>query len=116
MIGNLIERISNAILRQEGESPTHPNPGNLRSAAWVVKPKIVNSFWVPTSRAQGVAGVVHVVALRVARGESLRQLITAWAPPYDGNNTELYIRNVSKWAGIVDVDTPLWNLLEIQLT
>lgn len=109
---NLIERLTEAILRQEGMGPTYKNPGNLRGAPWIVKPEITNGFWVPNTRMQGMAGAAHVVALRIARGESLRKLITAWAPPSDGNDTEAYIKNVSTWAAIPNVDVPLWTYLE----
>jgi len=64
------------------------------------------------TRMQGVAGAAHVVALRIAMGQSLRQLISAYAPPGDHNNTEAYIKNVSTWASIPNVDVPLWTYIE----
>jgi len=109
---NLIERISNAILRQEGMGASYKNPGNLRGAPWLARPEITNGFWVPITRMQGVAGMAHVVALDIARGQSLRQLITAWAPPSE-NDTAKYVANVQEWAEIPNVDAPLWTYLEI---
>ena len=110
-VNDLIVRIVNAIIRQEGMSPTYANPGNLRGAPWITNPPIAHGFWQPTSRAQGVAGLAHCVALRIAEGQTLTQLITAWAPPSDHNNTAAYIGNVRNWAAIPDENQPLWNYL-----
>lgn len=108
----IIERITEAIFRQEGHDPEFKNPGSLRGAPWLTHPIIENGFWVPFTRSQGVAGAAHVVALRIAMGQSLRQLISAYAPPGDHNNTEAYIKNVSEWADIPNVDVPLWSYIE----
>lgn len=148
---NLIERITNAIIRQEGMGPDHANPGNLRDCPWFPvlvgkdgkawkpplaadPPKITryypdtktkdgdveyvqfspkpNVFWIPRSRAEGIAGAAHVVALHIAKGESLKQLISIWAPPTDGNDTAAYIAHVKEWAGIPDENLPLWNFIQ----
>jgi hypothetical protein len=109
-MNDLIERITNAIFRQEGMPPTWTNPGNLRSAPWRINPPTVNGFWRPATRAEGVAGAAHCVALRIAEGQSLSQLIAAWAPPSE-NNTGAYLANVKEWAAIPDVNVPLWNFL-----
>lgn len=121
---DLIQRIVAAIIRQEGMSPTYTNPGNLRAAPWFsfrpslgtlyqvyadgTKVEFSNRFWSPRTRQEGIAGAAHVVALHVAEGNSLRQLISIWAPPSDHNNTEAYMANVANWAQIPDVDAPLW--------
>ncbi len=110
-MNDLITKITNAIIRQEGEAIVALNPGNLRAAPWVVNPKIEHGFWVPPSREAGVAGIAHVVALRIARGESLTQLISAWAPPTDHNDTAAYIKNVKEWCAIADENVPLWNFI-----
>lgn len=116
-MNDLIQRITNAIFRQEGMGPDHANPGNLRAAPWLkgteygVITASASGFWVPTSRAQGIAGAAHVVALHIAEGNSLRQLISIWAPASDGNNTEQYIANIKEWAGIPDANLPLWNYI-----
>jgi hypothetical protein len=108
---DLVQRITEAIFRQEGESELYTNPGNLRAAPWLTKPVISNGFWVPKNRAEGEAGAFHCIALRVAMGQTLRELISAWAPPSE-NKTEIYIQNVKKWAEIPDENLPLLNWIE----
>ena len=111
-MNDLITRIVNAIIRQEGNSPNSWNPGNLRGAPWYPQPIIsTGGFWIPPSRNAGVAGAAHVVALRIAEGQSLAQLISAWAPESDGNATAAYIQNVKAWAEIPDETVPLWNFI-----
>lgn len=116
-MNDLIQRITNAIIRQEGMGADHENPGNLRACPWLKGTEYgkitatAGGFWVPTSRAQGIAGAAHVVALHIAQGDSLRALITHWAPPSDGNATETYIENVATWAGIPNSQLPLWNYI-----
>lgn len=108
----LIDKICSAIATQEGRFYTN-NPGDLRSAPWITSPKIVGGFWQPDTRAQGIAGMYHQVALDIARGSTLSQLISKWAPPLE-NDTVRYLANVKKWTGIVDENQPLQELLEIQ--
>lgn len=112
---NLIERITLAIFRQEGEPADSLNPANLVYPYWLMKPTPVidkEGFWVPRTRAEGEAGALHCVALRIAEGQSLAQLITAWCPPNNPkNNTPVYIANVKEWANIPDENAPLWNYL-----
>jgi hypothetical protein len=117
-MNDLIQRLVNAIFRQEGMPADFKNPGNLRGAPWLEKPNIsaATNFWLPESRAEGVAGAAHVIALRIAEGESLRTLISAWAPPSDGNATELYIQHVKEWASIPDENVPLWSFLETSVS
>lgn len=91
--------------------PGWPNPGNLRRAPWLVNPPYADGFWQPVSRAQGVAGAAHCVALRIAEGQTLRQLISAWAPASDGNETATYLANVQNWAAIPNADQALYELL-----
>jgi hypothetical protein len=112
MINDLAQRITNAIFRQEGMPADYNNPGNLRGAPWLKDPLIYNSFWEPSTRAEGEAGALHVVALHIAEGNTLRQLIEIWAPPSDNNNTEQYIQNVKKWASIPDENVVLWTYIE----
>ena len=113
IVGSLIQVIVSAIFRQEGEPDTALNPGNLRGAPWLTDPVISKGFWVPKSRAEGIAGAAHLVALRIAEGNSLTQLISIWAPPSDGNDTTAYIKDVMAWTGIVDPDVPLYTLISI---
>ena len=110
-MNDLIQRIVRAIIRQEGMGPDSTNPGNLRCAPWLTQPVIVGGFWKPATRAEGIAGAAHVVALHIAEGNSLAQLIRSWAPASDGNETDVYISNVKMWAGIPDDLQPLWNFL-----
>lgn len=109
-MNDLIQRIVSAIIRQEGMPADYANPGNLRAAPWLKNPTIARNFWQPVSRQQGVAGAAHVVALHVAEGNSLAQLISIWAPPTE-NNTGSYIANVKAWANIPDEHAPLWNFI-----
>lgn len=110
-MSTVIDLIATAIFRQEGMGPTYTNPGNLRRAPWLTNVEIDAGFWRPRSRAEGVAGAIHVIALAIARGKSLKQLIYQWAPPNE-NKTRKYLSNVSMWTGITDVDKPLWDFLE----
>ena len=115
-MNDLIQRLVNAIVRQEGMPLDYPNPGNLRRAPWLTSPVIEHNFWKPVSRAQGVAGAAHLVALHVAEGNTLTQLISIWAPASDGNDTAAYIAHVKEWASIPDENVPLWNFLEPVIT
>ena len=112
MINDLAQRITNAIFKQEGMPADYKNPGNLRSAPWLKDPLIYNGFWEPQNRLEGEAGALHVVALHIAEGNTLRQLISIWAPPSDNNDTEQYIANVKEWANIADENVVLWTYLE----
>jgi hypothetical protein len=111
-MNDLIQRITNAIIRQEGMAPDYTNPGNLRGAPWRTSPVISGGFWHPETRAEGISGIAHVVALHIAEGDSLRQLISKWAPPSDNNNTAAYIQNVLDWAELPSADDPLWSFIE----
>lgn len=108
---NLIGEIVTAIMKQEGASLTSNNPGNIRAAPWLVNPIIKNNFWQPRTRNEGIAGIYHIVALHIARGESLTQIIYSWAPPSDNNPTAKYLANVKQWAKIPDEHVALWNYL-----
>ena len=109
--GQLIDGISNAIIRQEGAAPTALNPGNIRTPAWITNPVVHNGFWVPKSRAEGLAGLAHLVALRIAEGWSLTQIIESYAPAADGNNPIAYIQNVANWVPIPNTAAPLYTLI-----
>ncbi len=122
---NLIGKLCAAIAQQEGwNAPTsagatpnlpqrNRNPGDLRAAPWLAHATIVNGYWVADSVAQGIAGLYYQVALNVARGYSLRKLITAWAPASDGNDPQSYLAHVMTWTGIQNADQPLQELLEL---
>jgi hypothetical protein len=89
------------------------NPGDLRLAPWVAHPTIKGGFWRPASIEEGIAGLVHQIALDVARGWSLRQLVFSYAPPTDGNDSANYLSETGRRMGIdaADFDRPLWNFL-----
>lgn len=117
-MNDLIQRIVNAIIRQEGMSPHFMNPGNLRGAPWLANPTISGGFWHPESRAVGVAGLAHLVALHVAQGNSLTDFIAGhpgiyagFAPSADHNNSAVYVADVKNWAAIQDESAPLWNYI-----
>lgn len=108
---DLIQRLTAGIIKQEGMPVTYKNPGNLRAAPWLQHPVIEKGFWVPASRDEGIAGLAHVIALRIAMGQNLRQLISAYAPPSDGNQTEAYITHMKDWCQVSNESEPLYNLL-----
>lgn len=118
---NLIYNLCSAIATQEGYYSPDPtvrprrdhNPGDLIDAPWLTHPKHDGGFWQAETDAKGIAGLFHQVALDIARGMSLRQLIYSWAPPKQ-NNSAAYLASVAMWCAIGDVDAPLWNLLEIR--
>ena len=128
-MNDLVERIFNAILRQEGMPSDWTNPGNLVACPWFpylgpmdgpVLPQrypdgtvvqFLDGFWNPPTRAIGIAGGGHCVALRIAEGQTLTQLISAWAPAADGNATAIYIANVKAFASIPDENVPLWSYI-----
>lgn len=115
---DLVTRIVNGIIREERASSDALNPGNIRTTPWLSRSTTKGGFWVPVSRGQGIAGIVHVVALHVAEGDSLtgffsgRSGYSGYAPAADKNDPAAYIKNVATWAGIPDVEEPLWNLIE----
>lgn len=111
--GQLTDAIVAAIFRQEGEPSTALNPGNLRWAPWLPTKSVIikDGFWVPSSRADGIAGASHVVALHIAMHNTLTELISLWAPAEDHNDTAAYIANVQKWASIPDATIPLYTLI-----
>ena len=119
LVEDLIFKLASAIATGEGffvngSLPARDNnPGDLRAAPWLTNPAVAHGFWVARSLPEGIAGLYHQIALDVARGYTLRQLITAWAPPSDGNNTANYISETARRTGL-DADTPLWNYLGIE--
>lgn len=115
---DLLGKLASAIASAEGYFVPNSlpvrnnNPGDLRAAPWLQHPKIVNNFVVFETLAQGISGLYHQIALDVSRGVTLRQLITKWAPPTE-NNTSNYLEEAARRVGIVNVDQPLQELLEI---
>lgn len=89
------------------------NPGDLRIAPWILHPTILGGFWRPQSIAEGVAGLYHQLALDIARGQTLRQLVYSYAPASDGNNSANYLAETLRRMDMLptDADTPLWSYL-----
>jgi hypothetical protein len=119
-VNDLLQRIVNAIIRQEGEPTTALNPCNLRAAPWLTGARVLGGFWVPLTRALGVAGGAHLVALHIAQGNTLRDFIAGhpgvyagYAPGKDHNDPATYIKNVMTWAAIPDPDRPLAEYLGV---
>lgn len=117
-MNDLIQRIVNAMIRQEGMPQNYANPGNLRGAPWLTAPLIQKGFWKPVSRVVGVAGLAHLVALHIAQGNSLTDFIAGhpgvyagFAPGLDHNDPDTYIAHVKLWAEIPDVNLPMWNFI-----
>jgi hypothetical protein len=92
---------------------TDNNPGDLRLAPWVQHPVVQGGFWRPTSLAEGIAGLYHQLALDIARGYTMRQLVYTYAPPTDGNNSSNYLAETLRRMGLftTDADTPVWKFL-----
>lgn len=118
---DLYYKLASAIATQEGYFVfgTRPgnlhNPGDLRLAPWLQHPVIENGYWHAESNSQGIAGLYHQIALDIARGYTLRQLINSWAPNGDGANAPgTYLANVLQWTGITNPDQPLQELVEIR--
>lgn len=124
---DLIGKLASAIATAEGFFSEDPNviprrmnnPGNLRAAPWLPNQKIEKGYWHADSIQQGTAGLYHQIALDIARGMTLRQLVSKWAPASDGNNTEAYIAETARRVGLtLDPQTkdtpPLWTFLELQ--
>ncbi len=118
---DLLFKLASAIATAEGFFGGDPNarprrdhnPGDLRAAPWLTHPGRDGGFWKAASDAEGIAGTTHQIALDIARGMTLRQLVYSWAPPTDGNNSAQYLAETMRRVGIENPDTPLWNFLEI---
>lgn len=79
------------------------NPGNLRETARKIYPDLprdAGGFIVFPSAEAGWQALRRDLAIKAGRGWSLSQIISAWAPETDGNDTAGYIRNVANWTGL----------------
>lgn len=89
------------------------NPGDLISTpTW--HGKVDGRFRVYPTLADGLAAAYSLVIAHVVAGNSLRQLISIWAPASDGNNTNQYIKETAERCGIDNIDEPLKNYLGIE--
>lgn len=105
-----IRALADAITRMEGYAPgtrawRNNNPGNLRDykktngqwAIWPTLPHDDKGFPQFATPEAGRAALERDLGLKVGRGMTLEQIIYAWAPPSDGNNTAQYLANVVAW-------------------
>lgn len=108
--------IPEAIGREEGwnlipaaRCKRNNNPGNLNFEQWevsfgaaleTVPAGETARFAVFPNPQAGFAALVHLCGFPKYKGKSLTNLIEAWAPPTDNNNTSLYLSNVCKWTGL----------------
>jgi hypothetical protein len=122
LIGKLASAISTAEgFWVDGSLPARDNnPGDLRQAPWLHNPTLQHGFWVAPSKQAGIAGLMHQIALDIARGWTLRKLIETYAPPSDGNATENYLKETCRRVGLPyyppeqsTQELPLWDYLEI---
>lgn len=104
--------IPEAIARQEGwnmgasaRCRRNNNPGNLEYEEWqwafgAVPEAPTNGhaarFAHFPSTEQGFKALVHLCGFPRYKGQTLANLIEAWAPPFE-NRTTQYLRNVCAW-------------------
>jgi hypothetical protein len=116
-MSEILKALASAIAVEEGfyvpgSKPQRlNNPGDLRAAPWLASPVIEGGYVRFASVAQGIAGLYHQIALDVARGVTLRQLIAKWAPPTE-NDTSAYLAAVVSRTGL-PLDQPLQELLTL---
>ena len=116
---DLLYLLASAIATAEGWYHPDPlvvprrlhNPGNLRASP-LERPKDQGYVRFQNDQ-EGIAALYHQIAKHVLRGMTLRQLISAWAPPAE-NDTENYIRETARRCGISDVDRPLMEFLAVE--
>jgi len=89
------------------------NPGDLRYAGQMgaMPPASPKTEPIATfkTNAAGVAALFRQLWLQVADGQTVRQIISQWAPPNE-NNTEAYLADVLQWTGL-PADTAVLELL-----
>jgi hypothetical protein len=114
----VIEKLASAIASREGfwaAGDPLPrrinNPGDLVQAPWLPARARASGKVHFESLPEGIAGLYHQIALDIARGKTLRQLINKWAPPPQ-NDPTTYLAEVVKLTGL-DPDVKLWEYLEI---
>jgi hypothetical protein len=118
-----VELIACAIATQEGWfdpgtlPQLHNNPGDLRFAGQIgafrplgwSAPTGAEPIAAFKSRGSGVAALFRQVWLQVASGQTVRQIISQWAPPTE-NNTSAYLQDVLAWTGL-PADIPVLELI-----
>ena len=86
------------------------NPANIRRGCkWqgLAKTQTDREFCQFTTMTWGVRALLVTLRTYVRKHHlhTVREIITRWAPPSDGNNTEKYIEFVEK--AVRDIDTPI---------
>lgn len=77
------------------------NPGNLRPGGGWSKNQPVKGFEVFDNAQQGLSAMAGQLLRYSKRGiDSVKDIVTTYAPPSDNNPTEAYIDNVSKKLGV----------------
>jgi hypothetical protein len=128
MINDFVDMLFEAIAHEEGEYDVgtnipklRNNPLDLRYAGQVGarrpngipppkrgEPEPIAEF---DTLKHGIAAGYRQIWSDIARGDSLRQLISSWAPVTE-NNTAKYLDDVQTRMGITKPDVPLLNYLE----
>lgn len=86
------------------------NPANIRRGCnWkgLIRQQKDREFCQFVTMAWGVRALLVTLRTYVVKHHlhTVREIITRWAPPSDGNNTEKYIEFVEK--AVRDIDTPI---------
>lgn len=116
-----LEDLASAIATAEGYFAADPNviprrlnnPGDLKFAGQLNATKDETGFARFSSPQAGIVGLYRQILASMARGISLRQLITGWAPPNE-NDTSNYLAETIRRLGGIDPDVPLWDLIELR--
>ena len=118
---DIVDLIVDSIATQEGELDSHArnNPGNLRYAGqhgasrpdgYVGPVRAVEPVAQFDTWEDGVIALYRQVWAQIATGETLRQVITQFAPPNE-NATVTYVANVEAWSHL-PLDTPVRSILQ----
>lgn len=114
-----LELAASAIGTAEGYyAPGNPppksnkNPGDLRASP-LPRQKDKHGFVIFNSDAEGIAATIYQLCLFAVRGFTWKQALTAWAPPSDGNNTDLYISEFARRTGLA-LDAKIYDSLHIE--
>lgn len=91
------------------------NPANIRrGCAWrgLAERQTDKEFCQFVSMTWGVRALLVILRTYVVKHHlhSVRAIITRWAPPSDGNNTEKYIESVEKV--VLEIDMPIMLTLQ----
>lgn len=80
------------------------NPGNIRSSSanWIGQTGVSdNGFVIFGSLKYGYRALYKLLDNYIKAGyDTIDKIINRWAPPADNNDTETYIKNVSKRTGL----------------